>query len=346
MELPLTATTEKSKNSIEEGRLKASKGDYLGAIASFNKVTPVTFHSLYYRGCAHLELGGRIEIYKAIEDFNQALKISQVGIDSNIYYKRAIACELIGQYAEAIIDYTMYIKQCQPSDKHKGYLSRGLVYSEIQQLNKALEDINHANKEVRQPPIYYRYCLTRAEASLKKDEEAKIIIDDFAKFCREECDKSPQTFQTYFYYGLALYELNNYNTALQQFNEALKQTSNERERLDTIFYIGLTQDALDQKELAKENLRSVLNIDKNYTRALFRLGIMDSENDDLQTEALNNLTKAHEQTPHKSDILYVRGKVYYKMGQIRACVNDKRLAFQLENANIDSATMKHYFEVR
>ncbi|CAF2636919.1 unnamed protein product [Rotaria sp. Silwood2] len=335
-----------TRNSqIEEGRQKAFQGDFYGAIAVFNKVTPATFDSLYYRGCARLEVGERIEIYNSIEDFDQALKISHVKIDPSIYYKRAFACELIGQYAEAIIDYTMYIQYC-PDEVHKGYLSRGLVYSEIKQFQKALDDINFANEALQPPPIYYVYCRARAEASLGHSNKAKAIFNDLANMCRNDCDKSSQKFETHFYCGLASYELNNYSTALQQFNKALKYNQNKRESVDTLFYIGLTLDALNQCELAKEKLRSALTLDKNYTRALFRLGMMESENPDLQPEALDYLTKAHEQAPHKSDILYVRGEVHYKMGQIGACIRDKQLALQLEHREFDLAAMKHYYEIR
>jgi tetratricopeptide (TPR) repeat protein len=290
-------------------------------------------------------LGDRIQINRAIEDFNQALKISPDQNDTNIYYKRAFACQRIGRYAEAIIDYTLYI-QYNRDHAHKGYLSRGLVYSEIKQNDKALDDITHANREGQSPPKYYVYCMARAQASAGQYDEARTTFRKLADMCRNECNTSVPTFHTYFYYGIAEYELNNYPTALKHFSEALNYNPSRHEQADTTFYIGLTYYASGEMELAEKKFKDVLALDKNHARALFRIGLMQSQNDDLKAEAIKNLTKAHQLSPHESEIVYERGELYRKMGRLDASIHDKRLALQLERTDADPSVLKHYYEVR
>lgn len=322
------------------------EGDYRKAINVFHEISPATFDSLYYCGCARLELGDPNQINHAIENFNQALILSPEQTNTNIYYKRAFAYQQIGRYAEAIIDYTKYI-QYNKNHAHKGYLSRGLVYSETRQYDMALKDIDRANIE-RPPPLskYYIYCLARAQTSAGQTDEATVTFTKLADICQNESNTSSQKFQAYFYYGIALYELKKYSTALTCFVEAFKWKSNRQEEIDTRFYRGLTQYALGDIDAANKDFGEVLTLDKNHTRTLFRLGMIQSQNDELQLKALEYLTQAHQLTPHRSDILYERGELHYNMGQLDACIRDKQLALQLEHTSTDLSVLKDYCKVR
>ncbi|UJR19641.1 hypothetical protein I4U23_022775 [Adineta vaga] len=286
-----------------------------------------------------------IEIHRAIENFDQALTFSPQYTDGRVYYKRAFAYQLIGRYAEALIDYTIYI-QCNQNEIyiHKGYLSRGLVYSEINQHDKALKDIADANHRCFQPTKYYIYCLARALMSANEDETARATFDKLKKTCYNECNTAIATFHSYFYYGIAEYELHEYSGALQHFYDALERVSKKKDHLETLFYIGLTHYASGKTDLAKTMFEDVLKQDKNYTKALFRLGMLQSQGDNMHSQALDYLTRAHKLAPHRSDILYERGEVLYKMGQLEACIYDKRLALQLERMDTDLCTLKHYYE--
>ena len=309
-------------------------------------MSPATFSSLYYRGCACLELATKDDICNAIEDFNKALKIPHAKIDFNIYYKRAFAYELIGQYVQAIIDYTMYIQKSKNTPNvHKGYLSRGRVYGVMKNYRKALDDIKSAIEKCQQPSKYYMYCQARAMACLGCYDSAEKEFKQLAEMCRCECERSSGLFETYFYYGLALYELKHYSEAQQQFTEALKYCRTNREKVDATFYTGLTLNAQNKIGEAKEKMKDICKLDKNYTAALFGLGMLESEEDNLLSSSLSWLNRAHELSPHRTDILYVRGEVHYKMGQIGACVGDKQLAMQIEKQNTDPTAMKNCYEV-
>ncbi len=266
--------------------------------------------------------------------------------NSSIYYKRGFACQLIGHYTKAIIDYTIFIYNSPSAVQHKGYLNRGLVYSEMKQYDKALEDIRYAYRSGPQMSKYYVYCLARAEASVGHNDEAHAKFSELANICQNECDTSRKPFDSLFYYGIALYELNKYPDALKLFNEAFECSKTNSQKADIKFYIGLIYYAVENIKTAEDELKNALKYDKNHTRALFRLGLIESQNNDSQSKALTYLTRAHELAPHKSDILYERGELYHKMGQLDACIHDKRLALQLERTDADLSEMKSYYKVR
>ncbi|CAF1174970.1 unnamed protein product [Adineta ricciae] len=330
---------------IQRGRQRALEGDYRTAVAIFNAISPATLQSLYYCGCARLELGDYIEIHRAIGDFDQALEFPSQYSDGRVNYKRAFAYQLIGRYTEALIDYTTYIR-CNQNDTrvHKGYLSRGLVYSEIKQHEKALRDITDANNLCSQSIKYYIYCLARAQMSDNQYKEAQTTFDKLKEICHNECDSVTVTFHSYFYYGIAEYELHEYSDALEHFNQALQCALKKKDQIETLFYIGLTHYASGKVDLAKKMFEDILKQDGSYTKALFRLGMLHSHDDDGHSQALYYLTRTHQLVPHRSDILYERGELHYKMGELNACIRDKRLALQLERMDTDLSTLKHYYE--
>ncbi|CAF3527043.1 unnamed protein product, partial [Rotaria sp. Silwood2] len=313
------------------------------AIGHFKAVTPPNFDSLYYQGCARLELDKRDEIFNAIENFNEALKlkIPQSKHEINIYYKRAFACALIGQYAEAIIDYTIYIQKDE-SNAHKGYLSRGLVYSEIKQYENALKDIQKAN-DLLKCSKYYTYCLAKAKAFLGQVVEAKKDFESLINTCASECQTPEKNFDTHYYYGLALYERQRYSAARKQFEEALKFPKNKQE-VNALYYSGLTLNALGDIKGATEKLEEANKSNENHISSLIRLAMITSENDDLQSDALKYLNQAHNAAPHRMDVLYIRGELHRKMGQIGACIRDHQLALQLEEKETNSLAMRHDYE--
>ena len=114
-----------------------------------------------------------------------------------MYYKRAFAYQVIGRYGEAVIDYTTYI-QYEQDHKDKGYVSRGLVYTEIKRYDQALKDIERANKLSLQPSKYYIYCLGRAQMAASQYEEAQATLSHLVRICHDECSTERGTFESYF----------------------------------------------------------------------------------------------------------------------------------------------------
>lgn len=162
--------------------LQAKNGDYQAAVAELSRFRPPTWESLYYRGWARLELE---ELVERLKDFDQATKLNPNHFKySCLYYKRAFACHLLGRYADAILNYTIYIEK----NVHKGYLGRGLVYTDLVDYKNALKDIQRAN-DLNFPP--------------------------------------GENFGGHFYCGATLYESKNFAAALEALEKGLHCRPNE-----------------------------------------------------------------------------------------------------------------------
>ena len=264
---------------------------------------------------------------------------------SCLHYKRAFTCHLLGRYDEAIVDYTMFIEYDR-ENVHKGYLSRGLVHNDRLEYDKALKDIKEGNHRCPKKNSYYQYCLIRAHANIGHKTEATTELKNLEATVTTANSTSNESFGRHFYYGVALYESPDYAAALQQFEKALQCRSTKLQKADTRFYMGLAYYSLGEMSKAKEEFAQTLQLNENHDRAYFKLGMMYGENDDSLPLAIKYLTRAHELTPHKYEILYERGELYYRQGKLEASLNDKRQAMQMKQSNNSSPPSSASYEVR
>ena len=248
---------------------------------------------------------------------------------------------MIGQHAEAVIDYTTFLQYNECI--HAGYLGRGLAYLELKNYDKGVKDIEKANKLNPNPSLYYKYCLARAQAS---STDRKEQFDQLANKCADGDAELEQNFENNFYRGVVLYESDKYAGALDSFQRALGCDPSKQQIAETMFYIGLAKYALKDIPTARANLEAVLSENQNHPRALFRLGMLESQDSECLPNAVKNLTKAHLLTPHKSDILYERAELQYRLGHIDSCINDKQRALQLERSSASSTSNTSFYEVR
>lgn len=325
-----------------EGCERASKCDYQGAIKCFELIIPQTSESLDYCGYAHLHMGGRSNISTAINYFNEALSLEKEKIRSNIYYKRAFAYHSIGQYTDAIIDYTSFIES-DKKEAHKGYLGRGLVYGSLHEYKQALKDIKKANEEALDASPYYRYCLGRAYANCEEQKASRNVYEEILSKVIPNMPSSASRFLWNFDRGIAFYQLDRYQNALESFEEALKHEHTPVQKAETYLYMGLAHKGLSRPENAKKYLEMARNSNRDDGRAHFHLALIYADRDETWENALESFTHAHTLNPHNSDVLYERGELRYKMGQLEGCVSDKRKALQLEHSTRESAlTIEQY----
>ena len=97
---------------------------------------------------------------------------------------------------------------------------------------------------------------------------------------------------------------------------------------------------LDQAQTCLERAQT-----GNNGRSYFHLALLYAEHDGSREKAMNLFAEAHRLNPHDSDILYERGELRYKMGQLEGCVNDKRKALQVERASMGSTLNIDDYEV-
>ncbi|MDD1444239.1 tetratricopeptide repeat protein [Dolichospermum sp. ST_sed3] len=121
-----------------------------------------------YLGDAYIK---KNELQNAIECFRNAMKFNGYADGQLMYFAfhvRGIECEASGEYDKAIVYYTMAIEE-EPG-RLGNYISRGIVYAQMDQFNEALADFNAT---VRLAPndylAYYNRGLCHIEMGLYRE---------------------------------------------------------------------------------------------------------------------------------------------------------------------------------
>jgi tetratricopeptide (TPR) repeat protein len=133
-----------AKNFYWEGKKKADSGDFIGAIAEYNKgiiIYPKYFYLCYERGKAKFDLE---DFRGAISDYNQALDADYVYLEADSYFYRGLAKARIKDFRGAIEDYNKVIELDPEYDA--AYFNRGLFKFEINDINGACLDLSKAGE--------------------------------------------------------------------------------------------------------------------------------------------------------------------------------------------------------
>ncbi|OCR00468.1 hypothetical protein BCD67_25875 [Oscillatoriales cyanobacterium USR001] len=129
-----------AKTFYVRGLSKFDKGDFLGAIADFNRAIQTQSdyaEAYFYRGLAYFELK---DLPKSMADYNKAIDVNVAYV--NAYYNRAILLSTMGDKPGAIADYTQVIRLDQ--NFAAAYNNRGLALSELGDQKQAIDDFNQA----------------------------------------------------------------------------------------------------------------------------------------------------------------------------------------------------------
>lgn len=337
-----------------------------------SEIKTPTVDVLYLRGNIHLKLGGSEHNHRAIDDFSKAINLyrnpdSKIIVSKlEIYYKRAWVHHILGEYDEAISDYSDFIIQSKYSEKPnerellpKGFIGRGLVYESMQLLQQAYEDINEGIQSAKEFPSYsenpyYTYCLGRIRIALKEREIyfndntyqnniERGKINDTGKYFEtikenendtsqplpsEKGNKSnDMIYEKYYYQALLLSEEGRNTEALQLFEKATLCARTTSEEAECIFRQGLCQYELGKKTTAQNSFELAKQKDPTHGRSMFRLGMMQAA-EKRNKEALQNLTIAFKCAPNSVDILYERANVFERLGKLEEAMCDRRQAMQ------------------
>lgn len=323
---------------------------------------------LYLRGNAHLKLGGSKNNQKAVDDFTAAICLSNgenrapPPLIAQLYYKRAFAHQMLGESEHALRDYSLFIKFAKDKEANvlaKGFLSRGLVYESMGIMQRALADIDKAIKLTNEQNPYYKYCRERACIALSEksddedneyadmdqyvrrdqndnedenDEDVKIIEKQMQsnEILRSEIPSeiSNAKYEKLFYDALLHSEQGKSREALEKFQNALEEATNESQRAENVFRQGLCHYELGEKSQAQNMFREAVEYNEKHARAIFRLGMMEAADNQLK-DALKTLTRAYKYAPNHVDILHERANIYEKLGKLSEAMYDRRRAMQL-----------------
>jgi tetratricopeptide (TPR) repeat protein len=128
---------------FEEGNILLDEKNYDEAILEFNEAINLDPDFALAYNCRGSAYSSKEDSDKAIADFTKAIEL---GLESYafIYYFRAGEYFKIGQYEEAILDYS---KSIEIDPNYKGsYLFRSICYNMIGEFDKANADMDKAEK--------------------------------------------------------------------------------------------------------------------------------------------------------------------------------------------------------
>jgi tetratricopeptide (TPR) repeat protein len=224
---------------LDRGILFASRGDYELAILDFTEALNINpelsaayllrgraisasvsfvigiekdfsgFDSYFSRGIISKE---HTVIYeKAIEDFNQALRLDPN--NANIYAERGFAYSEIRDYDKAIADFTQAIK-LSPNDSRIYYNARGSMYGSKGDFDKAIADYTQA---IRLDPNTTRAYYNRGNEYLFNGDFDKAIAD-FTQAIRLD----PDDYDSYLNRGIAYSNKGDIDKAITDYTQAIK----------------------------------------------------------------------------------------------------------------------------
>ncbi|MFN6559077.1 MAG: tetratricopeptide repeat protein [Nostoc sp. ChiSLP01] len=212
-----TASTPTTKQSVEEfislGGAKASKKDYQGAIAYYNRalrLNPNNPDAYFQRGVASYQL----QNYKAaFKDFEQTVRLSPN--NALAYVNRGLARDALGDTEGALSDYNQALERNPSSNDAWIYYNRGVVYYDQKDYQAAIRDYTQAIKInsdlVCTVCAYFHRGLARYELGAYQG-----AIEDYT----EALQRNSKFANAYYYRGLAFTQMGNNRKAIEDFKEA------------------------------------------------------------------------------------------------------------------------------
>ncbi|TRU25345.1 MAG: tetratricopeptide repeat protein [Microcystis aeruginosa Ma_MB_S_20031200_S102] len=209
-ETDLTEVVQDAEFWFEQGYQKVINGDFIGAIASYDRaleIKPDDHLAWYKRGNALGNLG-RFE--QAIASYDRALEIKPD--DPDAWNNRGSALGNLGRLAEAIASYDRAL-EIKPDD-HYAWNSRGVTLNNLGRYEEALAS---SDKALEIKPDFYHAWYVRGFAlnGLGRFEQAIAS-------CDQALEMKPDYPNAWSSRGIALYNLGRFAEAIASYDRALE----------------------------------------------------------------------------------------------------------------------------
>lgn len=196
----------------------------------------------------------------------------------------------------------------------EAYNNRGNAYSELNQLETAIEDYNRA---IALKPNDAEAYYNRGNAYRKLNQYAKAI-EDYSK----AIEKNPKFGMAYDNRGVTYGRLNQYEKAFKDYEKAIELNQN-----DAVAYNnrGLAYAKLNQSERAIEDYNKAIELNPNYADAYNNRGIAYAVLNQME-RAVKDYNKAIESNPNLADAYGNRGRTYKEIGNYEESARDLKKA--------------------
>jgi len=197
----------------------------------------------------------------ALKQYEKVIKATKLKTkeDRQILYKRALCLFYLGEYEKALND--LYVFVPENEDAPRARLFRAFVYRELNDLENQLADIQYVIELDPMNPDLLKW-----EAGLLvemgKNEEAVLALKNIKRWGTDA--------EVEFYLGLAYYGVNNPDSAIFHFDEAIAINGGF---VPAYTYAGALCLEEGAYELALSYINLALRLDANNQQLLFYKGI-------------------------------------------------------------------------
>jgi tetratricopeptide (TPR) repeat protein len=259
-----------------------------------------------------------MDYQKAIKDFSEVIKSSDLAWKQLGYMNRSWANEMLGNFDQAINDSTEQIKlETAPSMLSRNYVVRSQIYEKMGNFQQAFNDLN---KAIELLPNQYNYS-DRGKLHLKAGNPKQAIVD-FSK----AIELDPERAYSYEERGNAYINLGNYQKAINDFNVAIRIRPEEQYlyvgRGEAYKRMGLYQKAINDYDKAIEiNPRYASTAYCGRAEVYLKMG--------YQKQAIADFDRAVEIWTGSGDYsqaYYGRGLAQIKLGNNKQALEDIKTA--------------------
>lgn len=255
----------------------------------------------------------REEYGDAIEQFE--ILVEQDPEDWETYYSIALLDMEIDDYDSAISRFTRLIGVDQHADDSQYYL--GLIYQESNQLEKSIAHYRQVRIGTNNF-LAAQQQATRFSIQLGELEDAHTWLNRLARG-QPRLDVLFITIES-----SALIRADYSDEALELLNTGLNKYPNET---DLLFARVLYNDSIQDREGSESDLRQIIQMQPEDSRALNHLGYMLADQTSRFDEALELLQRAIAISPDDPAIIDSLAWVQYKLGQYEDALTNLRRAF-------------------
>jgi tetratricopeptide (TPR) repeat protein len=227
-------------------------------------------------------------------------------LSSGLTYAGALLYNF-GNYKSAIDNYSLAI-QCNPQDE-VAYINRGIARVVIAEYEAAIEDLNQTLQiNPQNAQAYAERGLARAMIG-----ENEAAIED----CSRAIELNPHYYRAYYGRGAARSYMGNTQGAIQDYTHLVRLQPNAH----SYYYLACQQYLHGNKAKAIKNLTK--SIDYKYETDFI---------ESLGSDIFEVLSGGYKYNPYPS--YYIRGNIFYELGDQEAAFEDYQEAIEIENKGI------------
>lgn len=314
------ALTFASRILIELGNTEFSAGNEKLGTASYTLA--LEFDDNLKKAMSQCLVDNAQKQYKlAIDHCSNATKIN--GNYAYAYFSRGYAYMKLGQYDQAIADFTKHIEIIPIATS--SYINRGTIYMKQNQYDLAIADFT---KSIGINPQETQSWLDRGLSHYQQGHNDLAISD-----CNKAAELNDKNWSAYFCLGSAFTAQEKYDLAITNFDKAIK---NDPSQSVSYFSRGSVYDIQEKQDLAISDYTKAIELDPNFGIAYSSRGIIYAKQSKYDL-AISDFSKAIENDHNNLDAYVWRGNAFADTKQFDLAIADYQKALTISGESKQSS---------